>query len=258
MTKVKRRDVQPIYENTFRRHRRWRRLGIWLLILLIGLAGVWGWQQWQRYQQRELAQFPVRGVSINQDSGYLDFQQLANHHQFVYLQATSGATYSDDDFSNNYSRSQGASMKVGVIHTFSFTTSADRQYRHFVDIVGSETGTLPIAINVAYYGGYDADNQKMAIQGQKLKQLVTKLQNTYQQGVIIQAKQTVLTQFVRPVLPHQAEWVIDGKLQHYASPVQLIEYDATGKLTQSGQSQAVGLSVFSGTTHQWAVFSNDN
>lgn len=258
VTRVKRRDYQPIYENTFRRHRRWHRFGVLVIVLLVGWLGVWGWQQWQHYHQQQLAQFPVRGVSINQDSGYLDFQQLSKHHQFVYLQATSGATYSDDDFSNNYSRSQGASMKVGVCHTFSFTSSAEQQYAHFVAIVGSETGTLPIMINVAYYGQYNGDNRTMATQGQKLKQLVTKLQDTYQQGVIIQAKETVLTQFVRPVLPHQAEWVVDGKLQHYASPVKLIEYDATGRLTQSGQSQAVGLSVFNGTRQQWTTFSHDN
>ena len=258
MTRVRRRDYQPIYEDTFRRRRRWHRVVVLLIALLLGGFGTWGWHQWQQYHAAQLAQFPVRGVSINQDSGYLDFQQLAKHHQFVYLQATSGATYSDDDFSNNYSRSQGASMKVGVVHTFSFTSSAKRQYAHFSQIVGNETGTLPIVVNVAYYDQFNSDNQSMAKQGQKLKVLVTRLENTYQQGVIIQAKQAVLTQFVRPALPHQAEWVVDGKLQHYASPVQLIEYDATGRLTQSGQSQAVGLSVFNGTRRQWATFSHDD
>jgi len=255
---VKRRDYQPIYENTFRRHRRWRRLG-WLLIILVVIgAGIWGWGQWQHYQQSELAQFPVRGVAINQDSGYLDFQQLANHHQFVYLQATSGATYSDDDFSNNYNRSQGASLKVGVIHTFSFTSSVDSQVAHFSQIVGQDTGTLPIMVTVAYYGKYNNDNRDMAAQGQRLKRLVQKLRDTYHQGVIIQAKNVVLTQFVRPVLPHQPEWVSDGKLKHYAAPIAMIEYDATGKLIQSGQSQAVGLAVFNGTTTDWGKFSNDN
>lgn len=254
----RRRDYQPIYENTFKRHRRWHRLGIFLLILIVGGLSVWGWHQWQRHEQQQLGMFPVRGVSISQNSGYLDFQKLSNHHQFVYLQATSGATYADDDFSNNYSRSQGASMKIGVIHTFSFTSSAEQQYQHFTNIVGSDTGALPIAINVAYYDQYKNGYSGMPAQAQKLKQLVRKLSANYQQGVIILAKQSVLNQFVLPVLPHQAEWVMDGTLQHYASPVKMIEYDATGQLNQSGQSQAVGLSVFNGTAKDWKTFSHND
>ena len=121
-------------------------------------------------------------------------------------------------------------------------------------MVGSESGTLPIAVNVTYYDNYNSDNPQMAAQGQKLKRLVRLLTTHYHQGVVVQAKHAVLTQFVRPVLPHQAEWVLAGHLQRYAAPVKLIEYDATGRLSQSGQSQAVGLSVFNGTSRQWSRF----
>lgn len=253
---MKRRDYQPIYENTFRRHRRWQRLRTFLLLVVLVGAGIFGVQQWQKYRQRRLADFPVHGVTVNQDSGYLDFQQLAKHRQFVYLQATSGATYTDDDFSNNFSRSQGASLAVGVSHTFSFSTSAARQYHHFVQQVGNQAGTLPIRISVAYYDKYNNDNPQMASQGQKLKQLVHDLEQKYQQGVIIYANENVLKQFVRPVLPQQAEWVADGRLRHYALPIKLIEYDPSGKLNQNNQSQSVAFSVFNGTQADWQQFSH--
>jgi len=251
---VKRRDYQPIYENTYHRHhhRRW-----WLLLglILVLVAGGLGWSQWQAHQKQQLANYPVRGVTINQDSGYLDFQQLANHADFAYLQATSGATYTDDDFSDNYSRSQGASLKVGVVHTFSFTSSAARQYRHFHETVGQDTGTLPIMVAVSYYGKYNGNSADMATQGQKLKQLVSQLE-WYHQGVIIFGTKQVINQFVRPVLPNQDYWVAGGKLAGHSSQVKLIEYDASGSVTQNGQSLPVARSVFNGTTRAWKKFSD--
>lgn len=244
--------MQPIYENTYhRRHRRrwWALSGLLVLAVLMGI----GWTQWQAKQKQQLANYPVRGVTINQDSGYLDFQQLANHVDFVYLQATSGATYADDDFSDNYSRSQGASLKVGVVHTFSFTSSATRQYRHFHETVGQDSGSLPIMVAVNYYGKYNSSNKEMAVQGQKLKKLVSML-SWYHQGVIIFASKQVLTQFVRPVLPNQDFWVAGGKLQGHNAQVKMIEYDADGSVTQNGQQQSVARSVFNGNRRAWQKY----
>lgn len=251
---VKRRDYQPIYIRAARRKRRWRHVGWFALLVVLVTLGIFGWQTWQENQQNQLNQYPVQGVTINQGSGYLDFQQLAKHHQFVYIQATSGATYSDNDFSNNYSRAQGADLKVGVMHTFSFTSSAQRQVAHFKQTVGQRTGGLPIMVAVSYYDQYNSSNRRMATQGQKLKRVITRLERTYHQGVVVYASRTVLAQFVRPVLPNQTEWVANGQLGHYGDRVALIEYDANGHLSQNGQSQAVGFTVFNGSHQQWVHF----
>jgi len=110
---AKRRDYQPIYDNTYQRQRRhfWWGVGLFLICVIVGGLG---WWQWQAYQRRQLSNYPIQGVVINQDSGYLDFQQLAKHEKFAYLQATSGATYTDDAYGDNFSRSQGADIAVGV------------------------------------------------------------------------------------------------------------------------------------------------
>ncbi|HJE87413.1 MAG TPA: Lyzozyme M1 (1,4-beta-N-acetylmuramidase) [Levilactobacillus hammesii] len=251
---MKRRDYQPIYDNTFRRRRRYRRWLIIVAVLLLLVGGGWGWHLWDAHQRAQVASYPVRGVTINQDSGYVDFQQLAKHETFAYLQATSGATYTDDDFSDNYSRSQGADIQIGVAHTFSFTTSAQRQYQHFKATVKQDSGTLPIMVAVSYYGKYNSSNTDMATQGQKLKHLVQLLSRRYHQGVVIFASRAVLTQFVRPVLPQQDYWTAGGKLSGHAQQVKLIEYDANGSITQNGQDLAVAKSVFNGSRREWHAF----
>ncbi|WP_203641079.1 GH25 family lysozyme [Levilactobacillus andaensis] len=250
---MKRSDYQPIYENTFHRHHRRRWWALCALIIVLLVAG-FGWFQWQAHQKQQLANYPVRGVIVNQDSGYLDFQQLAKHHQFVYLQATSGATYTDDDFSDNYSRSQGADIKVGVMHTFSFTTTAQHQFEHVVETVGTDSGSLPLAINVSYYGDYNSGNTTMAAQGQKLKRLVDLLQQHYQQGIVVLANRQVLNQFVKPVLPQQDYWIAGGHLVGHAAQIRFIEYDANASITQDGQEHAVAVSVFNGTHQAWTKY----
>ncbi|KRN03076.1 Lyzozyme M1 (1,4-beta-N-acetylmuramidase) [Levilactobacillus senmaizukei DSM 21775 = NBRC 103853] len=252
---MKRRDYQPIYDNTFHRHRRARRWGLWLLACLVIGLGVFGWQRWQHYEQQRLANYPVRGVTITQDSGYLDFQSLAKHYRFAYLQATSGATYTDDDYSDNYSRAQGADILIGVTHTFSFTSSAQQQYQHFIATTGHDTGTLPIMINVGYYDKYNNKNPNMAAQGQKLESLVRLLKTRYRQGVVIYAKQAVLDQFVKPVLPEQTCWIADGELGDHADHAKFVEYQANGTINQNGQGQTVGFSVFNGRKSDWDNFS---
>jgi len=251
---VKRRDYQPIYDNTFRRRHRYRRWFIVLALVLLIIGGGWGWFRWDAHQRAQVASYPVRGVTVNQDSGYLDFQQLAKSETFVYLQATSGATYTDDDFSDNYSRSQGADIQVGVAHTFSFTTSAQRQFNHFKSTVKRNSGTLPIMVAVSYYGKYNSSNTEMATEGQKLKTLVQLLNSQYHQGVVIFASKSVLTQFVKPVLPNQDYWTAGGKLSGHSQQVKLIEYDANGKVTQNGQDLPVAKSVFNGTRRDWHAF----
>ena len=251
---MKRRDYQPIYDNTFRHRHRSRRWLFVMVLLVILVGGGWGWYQWDAHQRAQVASYPVRGVTINQESGYLDFQQLAKQETFAYLQATSGATYTDDDFSDNYSRSQGADIQIGVAHTFSFTTSAKRQYQHFKTTVKRNSGTLPIMVAVSYYGNYNSSNTDMATQGQKLKRLVSLLNQQYHQGVVIFASKAVITQFVRPVLPQQDYWTAGGKLSGHAQQVKLIEYDANGTITQDGQDFAVAKSVFNGNQREWHAF----
>lgn len=250
---AKRRDYQSIYDNTYQRQRRhfWWVVGLFLICVIVGGLG---WWQWQAYQRRQLSNYPIQGVMINQDSGYLDFQQLANREKFVYLQATSGATYTDDAYGDNFSRSQGADIAVGVVHTFSFTSSAEQQYRHFRATVKEDSGTLPIMVAVAYCGKYNNDNHQMATQGQKLKMLVQKLTQHYSQGVIILATHQVLDQFVHPVLPALHYWVADGRLTGQGAQVKFIEYDANGTMTQNAQSHAVERAVFNGDRRTWQNF----
>ena len=109
---TKRQHYRPVYAKT--RWARWRyRLG-WLLVLLVIIGSVWGGLAWLRWRSDAVASgFDVRGVAVSQNDGYLDFAALQNDGlKFVYLHATQGASYTDDNFASNYERIVGTSLGV--------------------------------------------------------------------------------------------------------------------------------------------------
>jgi hypothetical protein len=99
------RELEPIYDDTFTRSSRHKQpkrhhyFG-WVLIgvFVLALIGFFGWHS---HRQSALQNYPVRGVSVSQDDGYIDFHQLQSAKlKFVYLKGTSGASYLDDRFND--------------------------------------------------------------------------------------------------------------------------------------------------------------
>lgn len=164
-------NVEPIYETTFRK-RNFRRGkivgGIIVLVLLVTL----GWWFIQDRQNQQLSHYPVKGVSLSQDDGYIDFHSLQKTGiQFTYLRASSGASYIDDRFANFYGQAQGTDLKIGVYHMYSFSSSAQSQYMNFKQAVKTDGGQLPIAIQIAFYDNYSAKTINVASQQAKLKKI---------------------------------------------------------------------------------------
>ncbi|KRL79002.1 GH25 family lysozyme [Secundilactobacillus paracollinoides] len=252
---MRKRRIEPIYNTTYRQVRRryvWTRT---LLIIAVILVAIGAWMGWQRYKQAQLKRYPIQGVSLTQDNGFIDFQQLAKHGiSFAYLRASSGATYMDDDFSSNYSRALGSDVKLGVYHVYSFSTSPKAQATNFEREVGSKTGTLPIAVQVAFYGEYNQRTLKQPSTANRLVDFIRILRKRYHQSVIIWCTPTVWRLLKDSDIGQTQRWVNSGSLTHAGTDISFIEYDDQGSVTMNGQTQTVPRSVFNGTKKQWADY----
>lgn len=179
---------QPIYTDTLSRRYWLKRLGI--IGLLVGLIGIFFW----RFQNNQ--KYPINGVLLGQTDGYLDFDQLENQkYEFVYLEATKGASYFDDRFESNYQRANGSLLKVGVSHYFSFDSDAQNQFYYFKQQVGSQVGDLPIMITVDLYGDYQKDYPSKQQLVPALQALVKHLEETYQKTCIINTTPEILARY---------------------------------------------------------------
>lgn len=249
---MRRRQIEPIYTNTYKQLRsRSRRLRFfWTLLIIIVVMG--GWFGYQHYRDQQLSKFPVRGVSLSQANGFVDFQQLKHQgYQFAYLRATSGATYADDQFQSNYDRSQGSDLEIGVYHVYSYTTSPSAQLKNFDQTVDQRKGQLPIAVQVTTYGNYDAGYLKQPGPQQKLQQFISLLRQKYGKQVIIWCTPTVWRAIAQSPLESYDAWLQTDNVSHQDNQVTFIEYDQKATVKLNGQSQTVGGSVYNGSQHQW-------
>ncbi|MDH5104685.1 GH25 family lysozyme [Lentilactobacillus diolivorans] len=247
---MKRKDIQPIYAETYRRRKRTRKVvfGIFLLILVLGSIGY----AWRWHQKQVLEKYPIRGVSINQNNGYIDFESLKNRGvRFVYIKATQGAAFTDDSFLSNFQRSQGSQLPVGVYHYFSFSSSPTAQFKNFVRQVKFNTGSLPICITIQYYGTYNEGSVHWQSARKNMRSLVHKMRRYYQRPVVISATRSILSRLEIQASAKRQFWVTDGQLGRPNGDATFLQ--ATNKQDFRLDHQVVFLpmAVFNGNTKQW-------
>ncbi|WP_054715614.1 GH25 family lysozyme [Lacticaseibacillus manihotivorans] len=187
------RAKRPIYADTYDRR---RNITIVILVIVVLAAigvGVWWWGH--KNPRPSEAKYPKLGVRMSQADGVLDASELEDGGvSFVYLKATQGASFVDDNFATNESRA--GNLKVGAYHYFSFDSTPQAQAENFIKHV-SDAGELPIGIYVTYYGNYASDPPKASVVAAKLTTLINFLQAYYQQGVVLMGSPSTLAKIKR-------------------------------------------------------------
>lgn len=239
-----------------------KRLIVLFLILTLGLivyASYWAYQQNQKQRDRMLNDYPIHGVTINQDNGTIDFQQLQNQKiSYVYINATSGATYFDDSFNGNFNRAQGSSLAMGAIHTFSFSSSARRQFEFFQKKVGSNNGNLPICIDVNYYGKYKSNNVHWNKQGANIKKLMSLFANYYASPVIVRTSFKIYRILDVHYIKESHFWIADKIGKARQKNIDFIDFDDNRSFKIDGSEIQLDESFYNGNRQSWNKNLNHN
>nr|WP_208282126.1 GH25 family lysozyme [Lactobacillus jensenii] len=92
----------------------------------------------------------VVGVKLDQYRDSVDLHKLqAAGISFVYLRATQGKSYFDDEYDRYRSQIQGTNLAFGSVLYFSDESTVKAQYRYFNKKTNSNTGSLPILLEAA-------------------------------------------------------------------------------------------------------------
>lgn len=218
------------------------------MILVIGGLVFWRHQSASRPNP---VRYPILGLSLSQDDGYVDFHKLADQKiDFAYLKVSQGANYSDNSFTTNYTRASGTRIVLGTYLDFSFDSSPEQQAKNFIDHADDQIGTLPIAIRVTYYGRYEQKKPNTKATQQKLLKLINLLRAHYQnRECIVWGTSEALQQLVPKSWVTQ-RWV-DGNTPDQTLPnLKFWQFTDSGKITSAG-NQRYHLAVFNGTKREW-------
>ena len=99
------------------------------------------------------ARYPVKGVDVSSYQGVIDWKTLAAQDiSFVFIKATEGSTFVDDNFACNYSEARRTGLRVGAYHFFSYDSAGGTQADNFIKTVEKFEGMLPPVIDLEFYG----------------------------------------------------------------------------------------------------------
>lgn len=209
-----------------------------VILLVIGLIG--GVAIYHHYEISKLNQYPYRGVSVTQQDGYVDFFSLAKTGQkFVYIRASQGSIYTDNNFDNNYQRSQGSGLKIGVYHVFSFDSRPQTQFNNFKNQIATSVGTLPIAVQIK------GDQLLSSSQIKSLDWFVRRVRRFYQRPVII---------WTNPKVAHQLKLGQNLINNHFNQHDKIVVLSSKETLNLNGQDNNVTQFVFNGNGRNWRNF----
>jgi lysozyme len=126
----------------------WRKRFAALLLLVLLGAGGWLWWHGQHWTPPRSA-FAQQGVLVGAQDGEANFKALkAIGADFVYLEASRGASARDSAFAGNLGRVRDSGLPFGVVHAYDPCISAERQAANFVTIVPRDDTLLPPAISL--------------------------------------------------------------------------------------------------------------
>lgn len=139
------------------------------VLLLLGGAIWWAWHYYVStppYVDHE--RFPVRGFDISAHNGYANFKAAADAgFQFVFIKASEGTDFRDENFVLNYNKARHAGLKTGAYHFFRFDKDGVEQANNLLRVVGPRPLDLGLVIDVE-----DSGNAK----GVPLDSIRTRLQ----------------------------------------------------------------------------------
>ncbi|ANZ57969.1 hypothetical protein BGL34_02550 [Fructilactobacillus lindneri] len=249
--------MHKLTRQLYQQQQRKNRLRKWFILIMIVIFifaigfGIFSFFEKQEQQRQHLiTQYPVRGLIIDQDDSYVDFTE-ANQRgiKYAYIRATQGANFTDDDFSDNYSRSIGSGLKIGVYHQFGFGSSVKDQEQNFVRSVGNNIGDLPIGIDISYYGDYNSENVNPKKLRTKIIEITSFLYHKYHRPILLKTSSDNY-QILKNI--NHVQFSLDGN--HNAKKVEFINLNKSDQIYDNGKSSDYQMSAFDGNKVKWEQY----
>lgn len=100
--------------------------------------------------------YPIRGITLDSEYGKIDWNVIASQNlSFVYVSATKGTAFKDEQFEDNWKKSRNTDLLIGAYHKFNLTKDGEEQAEYFSDAMGkSIDGQLIPAVEVKITGFY--------------------------------------------------------------------------------------------------------
>lgn len=229
----------------------------WFLLvsLLLVLAIWWAWHHYVStppYVDHE--RFPVKGFDISAHNGYANLNAAAEAgYDFVFMKATEGTDFRDENFVLNYQKARHAGLKVGAYHFYRFDKDAIAQASNLLRVIGPRPLDLGVVIDVEDSGnakGVPVDSVKAGLQ------LMVEYLNMRGYRVTLYSNRDGYEKYLLDDFEGFPLWVCQFTDNSANSDWTFWQYDHHGRVP--GIRGDVDLNVFSGSRSEWEAMLEEN
>lgn len=223
--------------------------GWFLLVTLLLVAAAW-WA-WHHYMSSppyvDPERFPVRGFDISSHNGYANLNAAAAAgYDFVFIKASEGADFRDENFVLNYQKARHAGLKTGAYHFFRFDRDGIEQAKNLLRVIGPRPLELGVAIDVEDQGnatGVPADSIKARLQ------LMIEYLNLRGHRVTLYSNRAGYEKYLLPDFEGSPLWICQFTDNSTNTDWTYWQFDHHGRIP--GIRGDVDLNVFSGSRDDW-------
>lgn len=131
-------------------------VALWFLLVVVLLC-IAGYRAWYHYVSTpppiDEERFPVKGIDVSAHNGMMNLEAAAaDGIEFIWIKASEGSDFKDDNFSLNYSKARHAGLKIGAYHFFRFDRDGVTQGVNFLQAIHGRRLELGVAVDVEENG----------------------------------------------------------------------------------------------------------
>lgn len=225
-----------------------------LVVLLLGGASWWAWHEYiTEPPYVDPARFPIKGFDMSAHNGYANLDAAAKDgYEFVFLKASEGEDFRDENFVLNYNKARHAGLKVGAYHFFRFGVDGVRQGENFMRVLGPRPLDLDVVIDVEDQGntkGIAPDSIRYELQR------MTEYLNLKGLRVMYYSNRAGQEKYLLPDFEGTPLWICNFNEDNAAnSDWTFWQYNHKGKV--AGVRGNVDINVFHGNRREWEQYLN--
>lgn len=223
------------------------------VVVILVYTSLWAYRQFMSsppYVDPE--RYPIRGIDVSAHNGMMNLDAAAaDGIEFIFIKASEGDTFRDENFRINYNKATHAGMKIGAYHFFRFDCDGISQGMNLVKAIGNRHLDLGVAIDVEESGnpaGVDSLQIAKSIQAMADYLYLSGLRVTFY------SNRTGYYEYLCETMPGASLWICSFQPTPINAGWTFWQFNHHGRV--AGIRGDVDLNVFCGSRQEWQNYLN--
>lgn len=220
---------------------------------LLVWAALWDWHSFMKSPPYvDPVRYPINGIDVSAHNGMMNLDAAAEAGiRFIFIKASEGATFRDENFRLNYNKARHAGMKIGAYHFFRFDRDGIEQARNVLGAIAGRRLDLGIVIDVEDQGNARVTDQTLI--AKRLLEM-TEFLNLCGYKVTFYSNRDGYYQYLLPTVPGNTLWICSFSPTPINAEWTFWQYNHRGEVP--GIRGDVDMNVFCGSEQEWEAFLN--